>query len=752
MEYNHSKIVLILLLTLSFIFPNIGQAVGGQGTATIDGSAPGGNVTVTTATSHKFTIVLTIGVSGITANAQNPTFTIPAGFTAPNTNPVANAGLVDADGKWSVTATGSSNGGTCTVNTPDAGLTIASGQVITVDVTTTCATGFTPPDSITLTYQGQSPAAMGPTALAIGTAVDIGAGAVTPISNPPTITVADAPITLNVIKHVINDNGGAAVANAWTLAVTSSNGGTGGSASGTELGSTYALQAGKAYSVAESGGPSGYSASSSTDCTIGNAVSGATYTCTITDNDIAPFLHLRKTVDNTGGGTASNTAWTLTATGILGSPTNLTGTTPVDSNAAFKADTYTLAENGGPSGYTASAYSCIKNGGGAVISNSIALANGDNATCTIANTYIITPTTETITVINVIVGGTKGIADFPLFVNGSPVASGDTNSFNAPAAYTVTETSNPNYLTTFSGFCPNGIVTLTLGTPKTCTITNTYVAPSAPPISGSGGIVLPMPPLIDLVKVPSPLSLPAGPGPVTYTYTLRNIGTVPVANITMTGDACSPIILSSGDANANAKLDVNETWIYHCTAVLSKTQTNTVVATGWANGISAIDIASATVVVGVSVVPPLIHVTKIPSPILLATLGGMVTYTNTVTNPGTVALSNIRLADDKCNSVKYISGDMNGDAKLDPAETWTYTCSMNLAKTTTNTITAEGDANGLSAKDFAIVTVVVANVAPKLPNTGFPPYDENTAENIIMLSGLSIVALSIVLILRKYKI
>jgi len=40
-------------------------------------------------------------------------------------------------------------------------------------------------------------------------------------------------------------------------------------------------------------------------------------------------------------------------------------------------------------------------------------------------------------------------------------------------------------------------------------------------------------------------------------------------------------------------------------------------------------------------------------------------YTKEVTNPGTVALSNVQLADDKCNPVQYISGDTNGDSKLD---------------------------------------------------------------------------------------
>lgn len=535
------------------------------------------------------------------------------------------------------------------------------------------------------------------------------------IAIPTGCTVS--PATLHVVKHVINDNGGTASAANWNLAVTSSNSGTGvGNASGTESGTTYTLQTGKQYSVAESGGPSGYTGSLSSDCNIASAVAGTIYNCTITNDDIAPILHLRKVIDNTGGGAALNTAWTITATGALGSPTNLTGTTPVDSSGTFKADTYTLAESGGPTGYTASVFSCVKNGGGAVVSNTITLANNDVATCTITNTFI-PATTETITVIKLVVGGTKGVSDFPLFVNGSPVTSGVTNSFAAPATYTVTETNNnSNYTASFSGLCPGGVITLAVGTPKVCTITNTYAS------TGSAGLnVVPVPPLIDVVKVPSPLALPNGPGLVTYTYTLHNIGTVPVSNITLVGDTCSPINLISGDKNNNNILEVNEVWTYNCFTTLTKTHTNTVVATGWANGISATDVASATVVVGASIVPPLIHVTKIPSPLLLSTEGGMITYTNKVSNPGTVALSNVKLIDDKCGPVKYISGDTNGDSKLDVTETWTYTCNANLNKTTTNTVTATGDANGLNATDFAIATVVVAPTVPSLPKTGYAP-------------------------------
>lgn len=351
----------------------------------------------------------------------------------------------------------------------------------------------------------------------------------------------------------------------------------------------------------------------------------------------------------------------------------------------------------------------------------------------------------TINVVKMVIndnGGTKTVADFPLFVNGTLVVSGVTNTFRAPAAaYTITETSDPRYTRTFSGDCDiNGQIGLSPGDNKFCIITNNDI--------GAPAIVPPVPPLIDVVKVPSPLALPNGPGPVTYTYTLRNIGTVPVSNITMVGDTCSPIVLISGDTNADQKLNVNETWIYRCTTTLSATHTNTVTATGWANGITAVDIASATVVVGLPIVPPLIHVTKIPKPLALTAPGETVTYTETVTNPGTVPLSNVLITDDKCAPLKYISGDANGDSKLDANETWVYTCLTKLTKTTTNTVTASGQANGLTATDFAIATVVVS--VPGLPHAGLPPQDKgNPWNNSIPAGILLIVSASLMFFLRK---
>src|SRR2546427_2747243 len=180
-----------------------------------------------------------------------------------------------------------------------------------------------------------------------------------------TINNNDNAPALHLRKTVTNDNGGTAAATNWTLTAT----GTGGSP--TNLSGATPVDSGASfkadtYTLAESG-PSGYTAGG-WSCTGGNqngsAITvglGQNVTCTINNNDNAPALHLRKTVTNDNGGTAAATAWTLTATGTGGSPSNLSGSTPVDSGATFKADTYTLAESG-PAGYTASSWSCVVTG------------------------------------------------------------------------------------------------------------------------------------------------------------------------------------------------------------------------------------------------------------------------------------------------------------------------------------------------------------------------------------------------------
>ncbi|MDP3661285.1 MAG: ice-binding family protein, partial [bacterium] len=291
----------------------------------------------------------------------------------------------------------------------------------------------------------------------------------------------------------------------------------------------------------------------------------------------------------------------------------------------------------------------------------------------------------------------------------------------------------------------NGAVTLDTNTVTTATcvvppVSAAAAEAAAAKLTGnsSSGSFAPLP-LINVTKIPSPLALPGGKGTVTYTYVATNIGPIAMIGVWVKDDKCSTVNFVSGDSNNNSILDINEAWTYRCTKTVLKTETNTATAHGQAGGWDAYDSANATVVVGVALPPPLIHLVKIPSAFVLSASGGPITYSYKVTNPGTAPLSNVSVVDDKCpglpGRVAGHPGDLNKNNLLESNETWSFTCQTYLSKTTTNIGTAEGHANGLTAIDFSPATVVVS--APGLPNTGIDPNGKNIPWNIIALTALA---------------
>ncbi|MGI9116891.1 MAG: hypothetical protein ACR2JV_04555, partial [Gaiellales bacterium] len=186
---------------------------------------------------------------------------------------------------------------------------------------------------------------------------------------------------LHLRKVVVNDNGGTATVADFTL---SANGTEANDLSGTSpVDSGETLQAGT-WALSETG-VAGYAASA-WDC-VGGSQDGSSITvgiggeatCTITNNDVAPILHLRKVVVNDNGGTATTADFTLAATGLAGN--GLVGPSPVDSGATLQADTWALSETG-PAGYTASAWTCV---GGSQLGSTVTVGIGGEATCTITN-------------------------------------------------------------------------------------------------------------------------------------------------------------------------------------------------------------------------------------------------------------------------------------------------------------------------------------------------------------------------------
>ncbi len=289
-----------------------------------------------------------------------------------------------------------------------------------------------------------------------------------------TVTNNDIAPQLTVIKHVINDNGGTAIAGLFTMHVDGTNVSSS-SFPGDESGTTVTLDQGS-YNIYETAFP-GYTMSLSTDCT-GTIAVGEHKTCTITNDDQTAHLKLVKQVVNNNGGTAVAGDWTLSATGTV-TPLNGNGMVENDVNSGL----YFLSESGGPLGYTPSSWNCT--GGGFFLPpNLLILGLGESVTCTITNDDQTAHLTLEKFVSNDH-GGTLSPADWALSatgtatpLNGNGYADADVDA----GTYTLGESGVATYAAS-SWSCTGGSLNgnqLTLGLNESayCSITNDDIAPT----------------------------------------------------------------------------------------------------------------------------------------------------------------------------------------------------------------------------------------------------------------------------------
>src|SRR6266545_396508 len=267
---------------------------------------------------------------------------------------------------------------------------------------------------------------------------------------------------LIVIKHVVNDNGGTAVASAFTMSVTGSSPSPASFAGAESPGTTVTLSPGS-YSVSETG-PSGYSSSFSADCS-GSIAAGQTKTCTVTNDDQAATLIVIKHVINDNGGTVTAADFTLDSGGTNDSPDDFAGAEAPGTTVTLDAGSYNVTESG-PSGYTAS-FSADCAG---------TIANGETKTCTVTND----DKAATLIVIKHVIndnGGTVTAGNFTLDSGGANDSPDDFAGAEAPGttvtldagSYNVTETGPSGYSADFSADCAG---TIANGETKTCTVTN----------------------------------------------------------------------------------------------------------------------------------------------------------------------------------------------------------------------------------------------------------------------------------------
>ncbi|HUC31681.1 MAG TPA: ice-binding family protein, partial [Candidatus Paceibacterota bacterium] len=337
-------------------------------------------------------------------------------------------------------------------------------------------------------------------------------------------------------------------------------------------------------------------------------------------------LNVIKLVVNANGGTAVPSDFTIHVTNasttldVAGSP--LPGVAAPGTPYSLAPGTYTVSENSNTSYTQSFTGNCNSSG-------TITLIAGQVATCTMVNTDIPAPAP-------VASGGGGGGAIVPLIgitkvpapltlpagpgpvtytytvwnVGGNQPLTGVTVTDDkcSPVTYVSGDVNNNSALDPGENWKYSCTTTLASTTTNTAiatghTGTQTAIATAvATVVVGAPAAVVP--PLINIVKVPSRLTpFPFGGGTVTYTYTVTNPGVVPLSNVSVTDNKCSPVNFLSGDTNGNGLLDAGEVWTYACSTNITASTMNTATADGTANGLTAIGYAFATVLVAAPGLP-----------------------------------------------------------------------------------------------------------------------------------------------------
>ena len=325
---------------------------------------------------------------------------------------------------------------------------------------------------------------------------------------------------LNIVKVVVNDNGGIGTIESFTITAANQSPSFG-VASGVGDSKTYTAEALhlsvdtstlssqfnlaelevdgydiEGWSCAGDGTPSVTSGQRTGTITLGIAEAA---TCTITNNDISPRITLVKVVINDNGGDATVDDFDLSLAGnsfVSASTESVTGGVRYISEAIeVDANTDLSLTEASITGYDNGTWSCDNgtlsdsSSGGGVIN----ISSGVNATCTITNNDVA-PEVTLIKIVKNDNGGNATVSDFQLKVDNTEFVTAETSSVTGGISYTsevikvsanqafsLTEQDVAGYETgtwactngsLTAGAAGTGSITLTEGQNTTCTITN----------------------------------------------------------------------------------------------------------------------------------------------------------------------------------------------------------------------------------------------------------------------------------------
>ena len=211
-----------------------------------------------------------------------------------------------------------------------------------------------------------------------------------------------------------------------------------------------------------------------------------------------------------------------------------------------------------------------------------------------------------------------------------------------------------------------------------------------------------------------------------YQFTVTNPGALPLANVTVVDPLCNATPTRVQRDGDDELLDPDEVWTYTCTHVVTAADPdplpNTVTATGTVpetdKTVSDQDSAQA------DILHPAIDIEKTGP--ATATVGDVLGYTLTVTNPGDIefAADKVVVTDPRCDGAPGLvstNGDPSPEA-LNPGDTWTYTCTHQTSaadgSSVPNTADVTGtDRNGRGVSDTdGIVTALGQRLPEEIVN------------------------------------
>ena len=171
---------------------------------------------------------------------------------------------------------------------------------------------------------------------------------------------------------------------------------------------------------------------------------------------------------------------------------------------------------------------------------------------------------------------------------------------------------------------------------------------------------------------------------VSYTYTVTATGG-DVSNPVVTAENCTNIRYASGDTNADRIVQTTETWTFTCvTAAINANQSGKTVTAVGSDTYVGQQVTSNSVTVGVTIVLAAgLAITSTvqdsvsstgPSSTISVGANNALTYRYTVMNTGFEPITNVKVIDDHCATVTYLSGDTNTDTIMQPTETWLFRC------------------------------------------------------------------------------